>query len=87
MYFFYHFILPDHNSKLLIQIKLIVNASAQLAVAVEYTDSAEGYDPLPMSILDMTWRSFSNAGALGNVEYPFIAIIPRTTQAQRGCTS
>ena len=35
------------------------------------------------SVLDMTLNnlmvSFSNAGALENVEYPFIAITPRST--------
>ena len=30
----------------------------------------------------VTW----NAGALGNVEYPFIAIAPRSTLARRGST-
>ena len=31
------------------------------------------------------WRS-SNAGALGNAEYPFVAIAPRSTLARRGST-
>ena len=32
------------------------------------------------------WRGFSNAGALGNVEYSFIAIAPKFTLIQIGCT-
>ena len=30
--------------------------------------------------------TLSNAGALGNAEYPFIAIAPRSTLAQSGST-
>ena len=32
------------------------------------------------------WRGSSNAGALGNAEYPFIDITPRSTLARNGCT-
>ena len=32
------------------------------------------------------WLPSSNAGALGNAEYPFIAIAPRSTLAQNGST-
>ena len=43
--------------------------------AIEYTDCffAEGQDPAT-SVLDMIWWGSSNAGAFGNVEYPFINI-------------
>ena len=38
--------------------------------------------PLPSSVPDMTlWWGSSNAWALGNAEYPFIAIAPRSTLA------
>ena len=46
-----------------------------------------GLTPLhcPMGVLDMSLKnlivSFLNAGALGNAEYPFIAISPRSTLA------
>ena len=39
-----------------------------------------------MSDLDMTLNNLSNAGELGNVEYPFIAIILRSTLAHTGST-
>ena len=32
------------------------------------------------------WWGPSNAGALGNMEHPFIAIAPKSTQARRGST-
>ena len=40
--------------------------------------------PTPMNVLDMKLNS--NTGALGNVEYLFIAITPRSTLARRGST-
>ena len=65
---------------------------AQSAEAVEYTDCtfAEGPDPTPTSVLiwhlTIWWWGSSNNGALGNTEYPFVAIAPRSTLAQRGST-
>ena len=60
---------------------------AQLAGAAEYSDciSAEGKTPLWVS-LDMTiwWLDSSNAGVIGNAEYPFIAITPCSTLAGVG---
>ena len=32
------------------------------------------------------WWGSSNAGALGNVDYPFIAIVPRSTLTRNGST-
>ena len=46
--------------------------------------------PPQTSVLDMTLNNLmvcsSNAGALGNAEYPFIAIAPRSTLARCGST-
>ena len=42
-----------------------------------------------MSALDMTliwWWGCSNAGALGNVEYPFTPIAPKSILARNGST-
>ena len=57
---------------------------AQSDWSVEYTDcfNAEGEDPPPTSVLDMTLNN--DAGALGNVEYPFIASVSMSTMAQNG---
>ena len=55
--------------------------------AVKYTASLQR-STLPMSVLDMTLNDlmtrFQYAGALGNVEYPFIAINPKCTLALTG---
>ena len=57
----------------------------QSARAVEYTDciSTEGNTQPRMSVLHMTLKYLivisSNAGALGNAEFHFIAIAPRST--------
>ena len=65
--------------------------SAQLAGAVEYTDwiSAEGWD-YPKECPNMTFKiwewGFSDAGSLGTAEYPFIAIVPKSTLA-RSCST
>ena len=52
--------------------------------------SAGAEDPPPTSVLDMTlkiwWWGSSDAGALGNADYPFIAIAPRSTLARSGST-
>ena len=49
-----------------------------------------GLRPPPTSVLGMTliiwWWGSSNAGALGNAKYPFIAIAPRSTRARSGST-
>ena len=63
---------------------------AQLAGALEYTDciSTEGWDSsneCPNMTLIWWWGS-SNARALRNAEYPFIAIAPRYTLARSGST-
>ena len=62
-----------------------------MAGAVEYTDgtSVEEEDLGPTSILGMTlnciwWRGSSHE-TLGNVEYLFIAIAPRSTQRRYSC--
>ena len=39
-----------------------------------------------ISTLTIRWWGFSNAEALGNVEYLFIAITPRSTLSLRGST-
>ena len=60
---------------------------AQSAGAVEYTDcfSAEGVRPPHECPGHDTKQSDSEVpGALGNVEYPFIAIAPRSTLARSG---
>ena len=64
---------------------------AQSAVAVEYTDrtSAEGQKPQRVPCLwheTIWWWGSSNVGALGNAEYPFIAIAPRSTLARSDST-
>ena len=65
---------------------------SQSAWAVEYTDctSAEGVCPPPTSVLYMTLNNlmvrFQQCWGLGNTEYPFIAIAPRSTLARRGST-
>ena len=71
------------NSKLLKSVDQFIYLHLS-AGAVEYIDcvSAEGKIPLT-SFLEMTKQSdgecSNNAGALGNVEYPFIAITPKST--------
>ena len=60
--------------------------SAQSAGTVEYTDciSTEELDtPQPIQQASWWWGC-SNAGALGNVEYPSTAIVPRSTLTQNG---
>ena len=59
---------------------------AQSAGAVEYTDcfSAEGQDP-SNECPRYEWGS-SDAGALGNAKYPFIAIAPRPILDWSGST-
>ena len=63
---------------------------AQLEGAVEYTDSisAEGSDfPQQLSWIwheIIWWQGSGSAGTLGNAEYPFIAIAPRSTLAWSG---
>ena len=58
--------------------------------AVEYTNcfSAEGWDPTnecPVYDTKQSHREIpSNAGALGNTEYLFSAIVPSSTLAQIG---
>ena len=68
---------------------------AQSARAIKYTDynSADGYPPSHTHqwvswIWHKTiwWWGSSYAGALGNVEHPFIAIASRSTLARSGCT-
>ena len=50
--------------------------------AIEYTDcfSSDGQDPHWTT----RWWGFSNAGALGNAEYPFINIPPMSSLALSG---
>ena len=64
-----------------------VNLSIYLSI---YLLLCRGVRPLPMSVLDMTLNNLivcsRNAGALGNVDYVFIAIAPRSTLAQSGST-
>ena len=67
----------------------IVFISAQLAWAVEYTDciSAEGYgsfNEYPGYDIKPSDSKAPINGALGNIEYPFIAIAPRFTFALIG---
>ena len=61
---------------------------AESAGAVEYTVcfSAEGYDPIAKkcSRYDTKQLRCSNAGVLGNAEYPFNGITPRSTRVRRG---
>ena len=66
---------------------------AQSSGAVEYNDSTsvEGlnYPPQPVSWIwhkTIWWWGSSNAGNLGNAEYPFISIATRSTLAQIGST-
>ena len=66
---------------------------AQFAWASEYTDcfSTKGEDSTPQRVSciwhwTIWWWGSSNAGALGNAEYSFIAITPRSTLAQSGST-
>ena len=56
--------------------------------AVEYTNciSAEGQDTSNECPGYDTKQSGGEAGTLVNVEYPFIAITPRSTLAQNGST-
>ena len=66
-----------------------IKSMSQLAGTVEYTDciSVEGYDSPRVSWIwhkAIWWWGSSNAGALGNAEYPFIAIAPKSTLAQSG---
>ena len=60
--------------------------TAQSDGAVVYTDciSAEGLDPPTPSKYPR--YDIKQAGALGNAEYPFIAITLRSTLAQNGST-
>ena len=64
--------------------------NAQLAGDVEYTAcfSADGLELLTTSVLDMTlnfiWWWSSSSGALGKVEYSFMAITPRSTLNRSG---
>ena len=64
----------------------------QSAGVVEYTDyiSAKEWDDPQTNVLiwhyTIWWWDTSNAGALGNVEYLFIAMAPRSTLA-RNCIS
>ena len=58
--------------------------TAQSAGAVEYTDCifAKGLDPSTnecprYNIKPIWWWGFSNAGALGNAEYPSLPSLPR----------
>ena len=77
-----------NSGHLLLQPKSV----AQSAGAVEYTDctSAEGVRPPLTSVLDMTLNNlmvrFQQCWSFGNVEYPFIAIAPRSTLARSGST-
>ena len=73
-------------------IEILETIFAQSAGPVEYTDcfSTEG-KTAPQRVswkwhLTIWWRDSSNAGALENVKYPFIAITPRSTQARRDST-
>ena len=58
---------------------------AQSAGPIEYTDyiSAEGDKTPLMSFLKYDSKQY-DAGGLGNAEYPFIAITPRSTLAWTG---
>ena len=66
--------------------------AAQSAGTVEYTDciSADGVKHPIKCVLDMTlkwiWWWGIGPGVLGNVEYTFIAITPRSTQLRRNST-
>ena len=60
--------------------------------AVEYTNciSAERQAPPPQWVFGIwhstsRWWGFCNAKALGNTEYLFIVIAPRSTLTQNGC--
>ena len=72
---------------------LSFNEQAQSAGAVEYADfiSAEGLDPSSLSrVQDMAlnciwWWGFS-PGVLGNKEYPFTTITPRSLLTWSGST-
>ena len=61
---------------------------AWLAGAVEYTDcfSTEGKTPPQTTVLDMTLNNLIVRFLLGNAEYHFIAIAPRSTLARSGST-
>ena len=69
-----------------------IKTIAQLAGAIEYTDchAVEGGKPPPnVSYIwpkAIWWWSSSDAGALGNVENPFITIAPRSTISWSGST-
>ena len=53
------------------------------AGAAEYTDYiSDSLNERPRYDLDIS----SNAGTLGNAEYPFIAIVPRSTLARSDST-
>ena len=57
---------------------------AQWAVAVEYTTASLKRGKIhPTGVLDMT---LNNTGAVGNAEYLFTAIAPRSTLARSGST-
>ena len=71
------------------QLFLSNSNTAQVAGAVEYTNciSAERWWVSPPSL--NKWSGFDTKpsdGALKNVEYPFIAIAPRSTLTQSGGT-
>ena len=59
-----------------------LNSISQLPEAVEYTDCifTEGLRP-PTSV-----QNHTKSGILGNMECPFIDIVPRSTLAQSGST-
>ena len=61
---------------------------AQLSGATEYTDctSVEGQDPSPNEGPGYDTKQSDGTGALGNAEYPFIAVAPRSTLARSGST-
>ena len=68
-----------------------MRVSANSDEAVEYTDciSAKGEDPKRVFCVwhEKIWLGSSNAGALGNMEYPFIPIAPRLTLGRCDSTS
>ena len=75
-------LMGDRGARLLNKSKSLLGHSAG---AVEYTISFTGNHPSPVtSVLDMSLNS--NAGALGNAEYLFITIAPRSTLPRSGST-
>ena len=62
---------------------------AQSTGAVEYTDWISADPTLRVSWIwhkAISSQGFSNAGDLGNVEYPFISVVPRFTLTWSGST-